>query len=419
MRTLSIITCLSSLLVTFSVVAGPLSDKTIRRQEFPGSKDLMLQGLGTNKAPDERTWSYPASGQLTEKDLQDIKARIEKAALRASGGTDTGGGTIVKTEHGFELLDLYLSESKESRNDLQIANQDFETRAFQNLGIELIKNAQNSIFQEAIHQVKMWQASSPILAANMVRALENMAFYYIKGSFQKPALGYYLPESSNLSSSSLNMVAFYKKGLGSYIGLDDLRQIPRRHQVALFIHESLRFLNSTGNLDLSNELVQKLTAEVMSPPSLGRTLDRPEYLGGKIGSAILEAVAIVEQAQRVSRDLCDFSQNRYSSFCNFNEEKFEISEFRTRLEKAFSNLYVNTPKNKEGQRLLSAAYDLMLKIENNELQRLLNLAAFSSGILETKTQNMKLDFLLLKENSNGISETERSWVRNIVETIKD
>ena len=170
----------------------------------------------------------------------------------------------------------------------------------------------------------------------------------------------------------------------------------------MVIHESLRLVNFTGNLYLTNEKIQKLTAELINDPTEFETVDRPEYMEGDLGLHSLQFVHFIYQSKYFSEDLCVSANQTTRSFCNFPYEKADLKNIINFLWKGFTELYAQKQSDlsPEQRQALSQLYALILQGENMQLKNLMNKAVYAGKYLEVRTKFMPLDSLVDRINND-------------------
>lgn len=341
----------------------------------------------------------PPKGLTEVKEIANRVETLRRQNLQRFGGVDTGGGTLVSANGHVGLLDLYLYNSKvwldEERNPSNIRL----TNAFELLGFELVNNAQNPIMQKTISQVEKWQISSPILVKELLRALRAVPLYYHNGKIETSPIEYFIPQNFDLKSAQLKLVAFYSSQYGVHIGYDDFQGLPEKHQIALFIHETLRFMNTTGKFNFSNENIQKITATLMNEPSVYETLDRDEYLGGKVLSLSLERYYIIKKIEILSNKICESEDYSPKLFCKLQSQDLSYEEY---LERFMKNRWAFARKGKfdtqDAANIFHEVSLLGLQIEALRLRGEAIEADYKRAYLEITNRSIKLNKLIESAN---------------------
>jgi len=226
--------------------------------------------------------------QLNNKDLRPalelLKKKLQEEALKNTaekieGGVDSGGGSLVKIKKVTGLLDLYLYNPK-AFFSLEKGLALPKTRTYKDFGFEVLENKTSPLIQQALKQVKKWQASSPFVALFVTKALQEIPVFYVKSHLAFKDQMAFIPQDMNHLKNSIGLGAYYIKDLGVLIEKDSFDGLSLNNQVALLVHEALRHQQMTFDSGMTNEDVQKLTAMIMSEPAQGQSLDRIQYGGG-------------------------------------------------------------------------------------------------------------------------------------------
>jgi hypothetical protein len=123
------------------------------------------------------------------------------------------------------------------------------------------------LYQKALLQVRKWKSNSPIAVTLFEKSLENLPLYIFKGETKFSPTGYFLPSDSLVNPAELKLSALYIKNFGVFISQKRFEDSSESNQIGLLVHETLRHMQiSTGLLLLSNEDLQKLTAQLMAEP---------------------------------------------------------------------------------------------------------------------------------------------------------
>lgn len=332
--------------------------------------------------------------------IEDQISKIEKNKV-ARGGIDTGGGTLIQSPEGFGLLDLYLYNPKVFQSQYTNPENIQETQALKKLGIELLINKKNLLVFKVRSHLQKWQATSPLIVSQILLALDYLPFYYLKESLKSEPIEYFLPATSTLKIPNLKAAALFDEKFGVRLGFDELKLLPEQHQIALVIHECLRLINFTGNFYLTNEKIQRLTAELINEPDINSTVDRSEYLVGEIAFDMFNFTKFIYEVKFFAADVCKKNYQANSSFCLISIEDSSFKVFLEHLNKGFSELYLMTTANHtiDLQKDINQAYLLVIKGENMQLRGILNNAVYLKKYLALRSQFMQLDSLIDKTNA--------------------
>lgn len=384
---------------------GVFAHKDVAPMKFPKSLQIDPKGkpiqIGLQKDNFPKFSNKTTAATL----LQQLRKSPGKSIK--SGGVDSGGGTIVKTSQGIGLLDLYLY-NKVAFADRRTTNNILESRSLQNLGVDLLTDRKQPIMQKTFAQIAKWSTSSPILTRYLKLALENLRVYYHQGTFITGPLEYYLPDQSAIKTSGLKMIAIYVKGFGVHIGLDDFRNLPETHQIALLIHEGLRAMSIAGDFKYSNEIIQKITATLVSNPRPGDSLDQDIFLNGEVLFSRLEFADLIQNVQILKREICSGDYDVQYEACEVQEKDAAIGGARQIAENIFVKLF-SLPKSKKTAKLLSQAFEAVTRFEDSSLRDILSeahLITLPQGYL-----TMLLDSCIDIENKGGLRNQDTIVVK--------
>lgn len=245
--------------------------------------------------------------------LQKLKRDNQNLNLKrnASGGVDSGGGTFVRKGSCLVLLDLYLHNRIGFCGGSKAASILPETKAYNEMGFDRLISNEIPLVQKALNQVQKWAPSSPVMAPRIAQALKRLPIYYTSFHIRAEHQNYHLPAHANIAAESLVLGAYYLKGFGVFVEKNTLDQVSEENQIALLVHESLRHLQISLETGMSNEVVQKLTAQIMRAPKTRETLDTNEFMQGPILDTILEKQETALFAYETLNSACRAGLTRY------------------------------------------------------------------------------------------------------------
>ena len=131
----------------------------------------------------------------------------------------------------------------------------------------------NTLLQLALE--RLTEVSSKLGSA-LQKAYEDIPFYFVSGRFHLIDTNFYLDSDSNYpSDAQVSTTAFNIKGIGVLVSRDQFLEMDEFNQVALILHELLRFLQIHLSVQMSNADIQNITAAIMdSEADLRDTLMR-------------------------------------------------------------------------------------------------------------------------------------------------
>ncbi len=346
---------------------------------------------------------------------------------KGKGGVDTGGGTLIKTPSATGLLDLYLYNKGAFYDQKQNPKNLTKTRSFKTFGVERIDNRDNEIVANAIKQIKKWESSSPFFVNLIIPALKGLPIYYHDGSLANEPLEFHIPNDVTVKSADLKMIALYTNDFGVHLGFNDLEKLSETNQIATFIHESLRLITVNKVLLLTNDEIQKVTAQLMSTPKPNETLDRLDYLRGPTLAQIYESTSLYMEFYELRNLVCTqldlFEKNvsvakAESEFCKTHGATIEsIQKARNDVQNLnVGYIYLRSEElNSEQQ----AAYadrlnriDLFVsRARNNQLQGIVNQFQQVTPLISMLKNLLSLNTFIILANDNEIRSSDFADVR--------
>ncbi|MGZ3771941.1 MAG: hypothetical protein ACXVCP_06575 [Bdellovibrio sp.] len=280
----------------------------LKKQYVQTILDLQKTNLSVREFPAEKLETYLLKIQGRNKNLN--------LKLNAQGGVDSGGGTFINVKQNLGLLDLYLYNQKAFFDQTKGASALPETKAYQKVGFDRLITNQIPLLQKTLAQIQKWIPSSPIMAPRISEALAGLPIYYTQYKIHGNHLNYYLPTNINIDSSNLTLGAYYLNGFGVFIEKNIFDQISESNQMALLIHEALRHFQISLSSAISNDVVQKLTAKIMTNPQPLETLDTYEFMSGPILDNVLQKRILTLKSYRIVKSAC---AHGITEFCSLVE----------------------------------------------------------------------------------------------------
>lgn len=297
-------------------------------------------------------------------DYENIKFKYFKL-----GGVDSGGGTLVVARQTRGLLDLYLYNDKAfSSRESGIALP--ETPSYQDHGFDALINSESSIIPMTLAQVEKWKESSPIIANLVSKALKELPLYYVNAKLIFKDQMIYVPANISFPPGTIALGAYYLKDMGVFIEKNSFDCLSLKNQMGLLVHEALRHRQLSFESGMSNEVIQKLTALMISEPQKGMTLDNVAYLNDRIIEKILKVAKLRTRAKEKAESLCKERPDTCQVLRGTVEEILE--NYRAMSDYQLTTEFFNEPSNERER-------ELDFRREFGELTRTLRALAFETS----------------------------------------
>ncbi len=224
--------------------------------------------------------------------------------MKVAGGVDSGGGSLVETAKTTGLLDLYL-HNRQAFNSKEKGFILPETPSYMDHGFDSLINSNSPIIFETISSIEKWKNSSPIIFKFVTDALKQLPIYYVKSKLMFKNQMVFIPSYEvKINKKNFKQVAHYIPGLGVFIEKESFDHLSLPNQKGLLIHEAFRHLQLNFESGMSNEILQKLTALLLSEPQQGFTLDQALYLQGPLLQNIILVADLKIMAKIMLENLC-------------------------------------------------------------------------------------------------------------------
>jgi hypothetical protein len=223
----------------------------------------------------------PIKHQEKLRSLQEILnekiSRPRNNSNSSLGGVDSGGGNLIKLKTGeYRLLDTYLAKSSRSSSSLtQIPSLKIgHTRALRAWGVDNIITNTFTHEQFIFERLTLWQNHSPLTIALLKQALLKLPVYVVDYDLGLSDLRFYLPPDFNVSEvEAIETAAIYFKDFGVFISRRLFNLLSFEDQMGLILHESLRHVQVSYGLQMSDQLLQELTVSLLRDPRVGEKLE--------------------------------------------------------------------------------------------------------------------------------------------------
>lgn len=185
-------------------------------------------------------------------------------------GTSSGGGGFgVRSETGeYMLLDLYLANPQfiDSREHSIFNQIDFgksKSQAGRYLGYEPISYKNMQIYKLTLNILNRWIKVSPSLVGILTTVLEQSEFRFFSGTLPVPKEAFFLPPNKKNIRQRIDGLILFTEEFGPLVSLEKWNQLGDLSMVGFGIHEAFRTIQIVYNYDISDELIQSLTAELV------------------------------------------------------------------------------------------------------------------------------------------------------------
>lgn len=384
-------------------------------QKTAGSLSLKANYFNAKSAPTKQPIEAKSSDQQ-------LRFHIEnKSQISAQGGVDSGGGTFVLIDQQLGLLDLYL-HNPIAFFDMQKSSSLLpETRAYKKFGFDRLSTKNSSLIEKTLRQIQKWSTSSPAMSTRIANALLKLPVYYTKFQVRTHRQNFYLPKNTEISESDLSLAALYVKDFGVFIEKSKFDQVSESNQIALLIHESLRQMQLSYLIPLSNQLLQKLTAQIMTTPKDGQSLDVAEFMPEEIFNSAANRQQLIIKTYEFVDSAC---KNEITEMCPmldlpgpFNLDFVRsLRESRTAFEKRF---YASKPVhiNKKVDVFISEGIFLNFSLITQIVEDALDASEGDLFELTRLPQFYPLDMALEKYNSQKFFSLNNQGSANFLRKV--
>ncbi len=229
-----------------------------------------------------------------------LSSMILTTTAWAGGAGISGGGTGYQSG----LLDLAVY-NRPAFHDQTPGSILPETKAYNRFGVGRLNSQSVPVFQKTLAQVKKWISNSPLLAPEVLRALNFMSIYYFKGEFKVAPEGYFIPAGVDIVTSQLKILGIYVVAFGNFTSKPSFDRMTEKNQVGYLIHEAVRHLQIEGLLEISHETLQTITARLVSDPTPNEpTLDTEANLNGGLLYRLKTETLIKDQIADLYHKAC-------------------------------------------------------------------------------------------------------------------
>lgn len=203
------------------------------------------------------------------------------AQKRRGPGEAGGGGTTVSLNGKPELLDVYLFKKTRSHYPTPSPAPGTKgatlpsTSALSYVHIDKLndtkvtnslKNSQFLPVQIALQKIDaLWGTSPPAFIQTLKRALVDSPVYYMGYRFTRKDGDHWIPKdlTNEIPDSALQVIAYYVKDMGMIVSKKDFEALDLFNQVAFVLHESLRQMQYTYEMEFSSEDLQTVVANIV------------------------------------------------------------------------------------------------------------------------------------------------------------
>ncbi|MGE3757776.1 MAG: hypothetical protein AB7H97_08470, partial [Pseudobdellovibrionaceae bacterium] len=273
----------------------------------PNSSTQLHQGrLGDlNKSAVSKSFTLSKSQKI----ISGSHFRKRMNVRRLGPGEAGGGGTTVTTNGQKELLDIYIFKKTHSNYSNLGSERGVKlpsTRALSYLHLDKLSSRNNMSdlrnidllpVQIALQKIEsLWGSRPPPFIQSLKQALQFSPIYYMEYRFTRKDGNAWIPPELQIPEASLDVIAYYIKDHGMLVSKKDFEDLDLFNQVAFVIHESLRQMQYTYDMDFWTEDLQIVTANIVfGIPSLPERLIRSD--SSKNGQGQSDAVRIFKTSR--------------------------------------------------------------------------------------------------------------------------
>ena len=218
----------------------------------------------------------------------------------SDGGQGSGGGSFVLVAGRKQLLDIYVNNGYVGAKSYALPR----TRALNTLGVEKINGVQSEVLAETQARIDRWASSSPQFIQLLKQALNSAPFYYINLKFNILDRNYDLENKS--TPEVVETGALTIKNFGVAISLPSFEELDSESQVALLIHESIRYVNIIYGFKTSPRALQRLTVLIAQGAPSAAAINSPDILEGGLYNLVANTGAA--DAMKAVREFCELKR---------------------------------------------------------------------------------------------------------------
>lgn len=202
---------------------------------------------------------------------------VTSNAQKRGPGEGGGGGNTITIDGKTELLDIYIFRKTRANFTMPPSQRGVtlpSDRALTELHITKLTNPkitndlQNTNLlpvQIALQKIDtLWGSQPPVFIQSLKMALKSSPIYYMNYRFTRKEESYWIPEQlqNQIPYESIQLIAFYMKDMGMLVSKKDFEALDLFNQVAFVIHESIRQMQYTYGMEISNKDLQEVTANI-------------------------------------------------------------------------------------------------------------------------------------------------------------
>lgn len=252
--------------------------------------------------------------------------------LSRAGGDISGGGTWANLQGKKVLLDFYVSRPEVIFESGSPGVELPQSRALEAISIDRLNKAEFEVVKKAHARLDLWEKSSPVVVDLIREALARAPLFYTTYRIGFLDQHYFIPDELATRDllDSLKTMAVYSEGFGILVSKADFDSLDERNQIGLLIHESLRHVQISYGLDLSDRALQSITAAiVLHTPEMDETLDSEKYLDGELLRVVQEPAKKREELNAIKTKICAIQKTYESKIRDLNESSEERIDLRT------------------------------------------------------------------------------------------
>lgn len=201
--------------------------------------------------------------------------------LAREGGFSDGGGCVVSANNKALLLDMVYTDTLLST---QVRGDQLEvSQAMKNIGIFPVSISHLRSLQLARELVKKWDGSGDIWIQYLQDTLNHLhllPYHGIPYRILKTTRELCTPQKN--SNSDARPVVIFDKENGLLVSVLDFNRMDLYSQAGLWIHEAFRAIQVLNQEPISNEIIFKMTSEILADRKLKVQLQEQFPLVGSL-----------------------------------------------------------------------------------------------------------------------------------------
>jgi hypothetical protein len=202
------------------------------------------------------------------KQIQKIRDQASKIQTLKSGGVDSGGGTIVTMPNGRKVLLDIANFAPEYIADPSSSHSFPYSETMKNTGIAMFSMKELGYEDHVVKLLAAWKVRSQNFVGEFSGIL-NRKFIFVDANLSpKWPLWkrFEVHVEDQWTNLPLQPAAYFDSAGDTWISLRTFQSLSYYNQLALLIHERVRYYNASNQLGLTNQELQKITVAILRGP---------------------------------------------------------------------------------------------------------------------------------------------------------